>query len=187
MALLMPLATTSPQPRDGEVPFIRWAPMKRLFFLLVISMFAITVHATEDRAEWSTAVATRPSDDRQIVYRYRSEFDQSFKRSAFPDRVIIAWRYKSSNGMPVTTERKAMDRFEDLLSPYVEQPSFSSLVIVSTGENLREWTYYTKSQQEFMVKVNEALRNVPRFPVEIDLWKDPEWKTYEDFRRSVQK
>jgi len=25
MALLMPFAATSPPPRDGEVPFIRWA------------------------------------------------------------------------------------------------------------------------------------------------------------------
>jgi hypothetical protein len=161
--------------------------MTRLYSLLLISMFAMTVQATEGRAEWSTAVATRPSDGHRMVYRYRSEFNQSFKRSSFPDRVTIAWHYKSSNGMPVATEREAMDRLEDLLSPHVEQPSFSSLVIVSTGENLREWTYYTRSQQEFLAKVNEALRNAPRFPIEIDLWKDPEWKAYEDFRRSVTK
>lgn len=161
--------------------------MKRLFAMVVAAMLTMGVHAAEEGAVWSTAVASRPSDGHRIIYRYRSEFGQSFKRSAFPDRVIIAWRYNSSNGMPVVTERESMDRFEDLLAPYVEKPSLSSLVIVSTGENLREWTYYTTSQQEFMAKVNEALKNVPRFPIEIDLWKDPEWKAYEAFRKSVRK
>jgi hypothetical protein len=89
--------------------------------------------------------------------------------------------------MPATTERESMDQLEDLLSPQVEKSSFSSLIIVSTGENLREWTYYTRSQQEFMAKANEALKSVPRFPIEINLWRDPEWKAYEKFRRSVRK
>jgi hypothetical protein len=52
----------------------------------------------------------------------------------------------------------------------------------TTGVGLREWVYYARSQQEFMSKVNEALRKVPRFPIEIDLWRDPEWKRYEEFR-----
>jgi hypothetical protein len=161
--------------------------MKRLLILIVTTILTVGVHAAENEAVWSTAIQTRPSDGHRIVYRYRSEFPQSFKRTSFPDRVIITWRYNSSNGMPVVTERESMDRLEDLISPRVEEPSFSSLVIVSTGENLREWTYYTKSKQEFMSRVNEALKDVPRFPIEIHLWNDPEWKTYEQFNRGVKK
>lgn len=136
---------------------------------------------------WSTAIATRPSDGHQIVYRYRSEFGPSFKRALYPDRVIISWTYQSASGMPSRTEHESMDRMEDLLTPHVAQASLSILALVSTGEGLREWVYYTKSKEEFMANVNKALRGVPRFPVEIDLSKDPEWQRYEIFRSGVRK
>jgi hypothetical protein len=161
--------------------------MKPIAALLTAATLACCAHAAEDEAVWSTAVTTRTSDGHRIIYRYRDEFGPSFKRSEFPDRVIIVWRYKSSTGMPATAEGKSMDRFEDLLAPHVETPKVSFLVIVSTGENLREWTYYTRSKEKFMSEMNEALRNVPRFPVEITLWTDPEWKVYEEFRRGVQR
>ena len=163
------------------------AAMKSIAALLTAATLTCCVHAAEDGAVWSSAVATRASDGHRIVYRYRDGFGPSFKRSEFPDRVIIVWRYKSPAGLPATVEGKSMDRFEDLLAPYVETPSVSHLVIVSTGDNLREWTYYTRSKEKFMAKMNEALRNDPRFPVEITLWTDPEWKVYEEFRKGVQR
>lgn len=162
--------------------------MTRLIALVVTTILTMGVGAcaAEEGAVWSTAVATRPSDGHRIIYRYRSEFAKSFKRSAFSDRVIIVWRYNSYSGMPSVTERESMDRLEDLLAPLVEEPQFSSLVIVTTGENVREWTYYTRSQKEFMASVNQALRDEPRFPIEINLLRDPEWKAYDKFRRSIK-
>jgi hypothetical protein len=161
--------------------------MKRLLIAITVAMMFIANSSADDQAVWSTAVATRPSDGHRLIYRYRSEFGRSFKRSSYPDRVSIAWTYKSADGMPSKAERESMDRLENLLAPYVEQTSLSMLVLVSTGEGLREWVYYSKSQNDFMARVNEALRGLPRFPVEIDLWKDPEWKRYEAFKSTVHK
>jgi hypothetical protein len=155
--------------------------------MTVAAMLSTAASAAEEGAVWSTAVATRPSDGHRIIHRYRSEFGSSFKRSAYPDRVVIAWRFKSGNGMPSAADVEAMDRMEDLLAPHVEQTSLAILALVSTGEGLREWVYYTKSQSEFMAKMNEALQGRPRLPVEIDLWKDPQWTRYEEFVRSVPK
>lgn len=161
--------------------------MKRLLVAIVVAMICATGSgAAEEGAVWSTAVSTRPTDGHRIIYRYRSVFGPSFKRSLYPDRVIISWSYQSAEGMPSKSEREAMDRMEDLLAPYVEQTSLSTLVLVSTGEGLREWVYYAKSQEEFMAKFNQALHGLPRFPINIDLWKDPEWKRYEDFRSRVE-
>lgn len=145
------------------------------------------VHATEQGNVWATAIATRPSDGHRIVYRYQSDFAPGFERARFPDRVVIAWAYDSDSGMPSKPEREAMDRLEDLLAPYVEQPALSNLALVSTGEGLREWTYYTRSQDEFMAKLNEALARLPRFPIEIDLAKDPRWERYDAFRSTLRK
>ena len=79
-----------------------------------------------------------------------------------------------------------MDQFEDLLSPSLQEGLLASLVLVSTGNNLREWTYYTKSDQEFMAKLNQALRQSTRFPIEVHAARDPQWRTYETFRKGLK-
>jgi hypothetical protein len=89
--------------------------------------------------------------------------------------------------MPSTAERESMDKMEDLLAPLVEQDAVSTLVLVSTGEGLREWVYYARSKDEFMARMNEALRRLPRFPIRVDLWKDAEWTHYEAFKKGVRK
>jgi hypothetical protein len=66
--------------------------------------------------------------------------------------------------MPSFEERQQMDELEDLLKPKVETGGLSTLVLVSTGENLREWIYYTRSEGEFM-QLNVALRGRPRHPI----------------------
>ncbi|HEX8884415.1 MAG TPA: DUF695 domain-containing protein [Noviherbaspirillum sp.] len=161
--------------------------MKRAFLAVIAAMFCTAGTASEEGAVWSTAIATRPSDGHVIVYRYRSEFGPSFKRSLYPDRVVIAWAYKSESGMPSTAERESMDEMENLLAPHVEQDAVATLALVSTGEGLREWVYYAASKEEFMARMNKALQGLPRFPVEIDLWRDAEWTRYETFRQGVRK
>jgi hypothetical protein len=79
-----------------------------------------------------------------------------------------------------------MDRMEDLLEPHVEKDGLATLVLVSTGEGLREWVYYTRSREAFMARMNAAFKDLPRFPIEIDLWADPKWERYESFKAGVQ-
>lgn len=112
-------------------------------------------------------------------------FAPAFDRTRFPDRVVISWRYTSANGQPSDAEFKSMTALEDLLESALEQPALAQLVMVSTGDDLREWVYYTRSQDEFMAAMNRALAGQPRFPVEIGLWKDPRWEAYDEFRRKL--
>lgn len=88
--------------------------------------------------------------------------------------------------LPATAEREAMDRLEGLLSPVVEKKGFSMLTLVPTGENLREWTYYTTSEEEFLRASNSVLAQQPRFPIEVHAERDPKWLTYERFRKGVR-
>jgi hypothetical protein len=160
--------------------------IKHAFLAIVAAMFCTACSPSEQEAVWSTAIQTRPSDQHRIIHRFRSEFGPTFQRSLYPDRVIIAWTYPSDSGMPSTAEREAMDRMEDLLEPHVEKDGLATLVLVSTGEGLREWVYYTKSREAFMAKMNEAFKGLPRFPIEVDLWADPKWERYESFKAGVQ-
>lgn len=162
--------------------------MRRLLVALAMSVSTVSSATPPDSAAavWATATSTHATNGRVIIFRFVKEFRAGFKKSSLPDRVILVWRYESESGLPATAEREAMDRLEDLLAPVVEEKGFSMLTLVSTGENLREWTYYTKSEEEFLQALNNALAQQPRFPIEIHAAPDPKWLTYDSFRKGVR-
>ena len=158
--------------------------MKRPLVLVLVSL---SLSASCFAQTWALATSTNPSNGRQIVFRYVSEFGPNFQRSSLPVRIILEWKYQSENGMPVVTERQLMDSMEDLLGPQVEKGGLAKLALVSTGENLREWTYYAKSEAEFMAGLNNALAGKPAFPIDVHRAIDPTWAMYEKFKAWVKK
>jgi hypothetical protein len=68
--------------------------------------------------------------------------------------------------------------FEDALGPVLEQERFATLALVSTGENLREWIYYAKSEARFVARFEYALAGMPAFPIEIHVAQDLLRSTY---------
>jgi hypothetical protein len=140
-----------------------------------------------DVQSWATAISTNADNGRRIVFRYAEQFGAGFDRASQPVRIIIVWKYQSENGQPVTDEHQQMNLLEDALEPVLEEGPFATLALVSTGENLREWTYYAKSEDEFMARLNFALAGMPAFPIEIHIAHDPSWKTYEEFTSGIKK
>jgi len=150
------------------------------------------MHESDDSAAspasrtFATAVSRNGTGERAIIFRFVQKFEPAFERAHYPDRVILVWRYDSDEGMPAPAERARMDELEDLLEPHLEAGGDAVLALVSTGENLREWTYYSKSETRFISQLNTALRGKPVFPIEIHAGPDPDWSTYEEFRGGVK-
>ena len=119
----------------------------------------------------------------EVVAQLRKNisFAPQFDRATQPDRIIVVWNYQSESGMPSVNERESMDRLEDALAPSIESDGFATLALVSTGENSREWIYYTRSEDEFMDRLNAALKGAPAYPIEIHAAPDPAWSTYHEF------
>jgi hypothetical protein len=136
---------------------------------------------------WGTATSKNNETGRVIIFRYISDFSPGFDRSNQPVRAIIVWKYKGTNGMPVPRERERMDAMEDLLGPVLEADGFSTLALVSTGEEVREWIYYAKSEDGFFARVNQALGGQPPFPIEIHISADPKWSNYQEFMDGLQR
>lgn len=134
---------------------------------------------------WATAISRNQDQGTAIIYRYVKEFPRDFLRSHQPDRIIVVWRYKGEKGMPSVAERTSMDDLEDALAP-LEKDGFATLALVSTGDNLKEWTYYTKAEDTFLERLNSALRSKPAFPIEIHASPDPGWTTYNRFVEGVK-
>jgi hypothetical protein len=135
---------------------------------------------------WATAISTDSQTDRRIIFRYAEAFVPTFDRSSQPVRIIIVWQYRSERGQPMAEDHQRMNLMEDALEPALDRDRFATLAIVSTGEDLREWTYYAESEDEFMARLNFALAGMSAFPIEIHIAHDPKWNTYEEFRARVR-
>ena len=136
-------------------------------------------------ARWATAIEKYGENGPAICFRFVQDLKPGFERSSQPDRVIVVWKYEAHRGMPVTVEREQMDELEDTLGPALYADEFATLALVSTGENVREWIFYARSEDEFMVRLNKALAG-RYYPVEIHTAHDPEWKNYQTFLDGVR-
>lgn len=162
--------------------------MKALLVLVALTM-SLPSNASVNESpvvNWATATSTHAENGRVIIFRYAKDFRESFDKSAYPVRLIIEWPYQTSTGQPDAHEREKMDRLEDLLAPDVEKSGESVLALVSTGENVREWIYYARSEEAFFGALNEALSGEPPFPIRIHAGHDPGWSSYRDFRVGVR-
>lgn len=134
---------------------------------------------------WATAVAENKTSGRAIVFRYAKDFRSDFYRSSLPDRVIVVWNYESDSGMPEQTEIAKMERLENRLAPLLEKSGIGVLVLVSTGENLREWIFYVTCEHALFAIINKALSDKPPFPIEIHAGPDADWSSYDLFRSGL--
>jgi hypothetical protein len=135
---------------------------------------------------WATAISTNADNGKKIFFRFAKEFGPSFDRTSQPVRVIIVWRYQSETGQPIADEFRRMNELEDALAPILDQDRFATLALVSTGEGLREWTYYAQSENEFEARFEHALAEHSVYPIEIHAAHDPTWQMYEEFKSGIR-
>ncbi len=153
---------------------------------LLILLLSCIVSAAALAQEWSTAISSNPATGRVIVFRYISNFPTNFNQANQPVRIILEWRYEPESGLPSFAERERMDALEDVLQHALEGDGFATLTLVSTGESLREWTYYAKSEKEFFSRLNDSLATKESFPIKIHVAADPDWSVYKKFIAGVR-
>jgi hypothetical protein len=138
-----------------------------------------------DVLTWATAISTNSDNGRKIIFRYAEQLSPTFDRASQPIRIIIVWKYQSENDQPIAEDHQRMILLEDTLELALEEEPSATLALVSTGEDLREWTYYAKSENEFIARLNYAFAGMPAFPIEIHSASDPNWDVYEQFEAGV--
>ena len=131
---------------------------------------------------WATAISKNATTGRQIFWRYAKDLKPSFDPSTQPHRIIIVWKYVSESGQPGPIDHGGMNRLEDALEGALKGSRVATLALVSTGENLREWTYYAQSESIFIERFDEAVEDLPPLPIEIHTAHDPTWSMYTEFR-----
>lgn len=152
-------------------------------FKQLLQSFGVVMGSVPPAAarEWALTTAKNPATGRVTIFRYIKVFTPGFQQADLPVKVILAWNYKGSNGQPVAADSESMNAFEDLLEPVIGEDGFATLALVSTGNDLRQWTYYAKSQDEFMKRLSRAQTKQPPYPIDVHAVRDVNWSTYKEF------
>lgn len=124
-----------------------------------------------------------------VIYRFINESPSNEKRKALPWLMIISWKYDgaSNNGMPLRDVNDRMIALEDAIEDEVVATDFCEHAVSRTGNNLKELIYYINDRDTFSEKLNDALRDHDRYPIEITFYEDIEWKELENTRADFNK
>lgn len=133
----------------------------------------------ELHGQWITYPAESTDSGKTVIVGMRTDVDKFRKNPRFRFRVTISWPYEgNADGMPDEADADLMEQATDSLEIVFHKDPVAVLTELSTGDNCREWVYYTSSLGIFNKKINEALASLPPLPLEFDAEEDPEWEIY---------
>lgn len=135
---------------------------------------------SEQQSSWWTAPAQSESG-RLIMVTGRKDVAKFMNNPKFSIRVQVTWPYDGdSSGMPDTATSQLMEKVQDVLTSEFHKDPVAVLTGIYTGDNERNWVFYTLSTHIFGRKLNEALAEFPVLPLSIYCENDPQWLEYKE-------
>jgi hypothetical protein len=122
-------------------------------------------------------------DGLPVIFKFVDELPSQETRQAFRWLTVISWRYDRSirNGMPPESMNKQMIALEDAIDE-LEKAALCRHAYSRTGNGLKELVYYITDRDQFMAAFNRALREHPRYPLEIKFYEDEKWEDFQNLR-----
>lgn len=131
-------------------------------------------------AEWWTSPQESESG-RLILVTGRKDVDKFRNNPRFSIRVDISWKYQGKpDGMPEYETSVLMEKVTDALTAEFERDPVAVMTGIFTGDDERNWVFYTLSTNIFGRKLNEALAELPLLPLEIACENDSDWEAYDE-------
>lgn len=144
--------------------------------------------ASPDATRWTLAKCEH--DGHPLLIRFR-QFDASFHREVFPDRLNIFWTMSQpdKNGLASDAESVLLQSFEDNLVALTGVAPIAVLAVVLTCNGKREFVFHARDASRFLESVNAIPQGAEPFPIKIQRHHDPGWKYFDavvsDIRPSV--
>lgn len=129
---------------------------------------------------WWTAPAQSESG-RLIMVTGRRDVNKFRSNPRFNIRVDICWDYTGdSSGMPDLATSQMMEQVQDAMVDEFRRDPVAVLTGIYTGDDKRNWVFYTLSNNIFGRKINEILSPFPLLPLTISCELDPDWAEYDE-------
>jgi hypothetical protein len=132
----------------------------------------------KDEDRWS--IAEGENEDGPFIVRFRPHLQSFAETKDYNKRLIIMWPYESEDNamMPNDTDTKLMEAVENNLVEALENDVLTVLAFVYTGQNQKEWHWYTLDIAETSKRINEALADFDKLPIELEMEDDENWNEY---------
>jgi hypothetical protein len=141
---------------------------------------------TAAKDEW--AIGQWEENGQPHIVRMKSKLPVAVDRELLPNLIVISWRYEGGpSGMPSSEEHERMQAFEDALESGTEKRTATSQALSLTGGGAKEWRYYTADVEEFMESLNRDLMGHDKYPIELQMFQDPEWNALAEYINAAVK
>lgn len=131
-------------------------------------------------AEWWTSPQESESG-RIILVTGRKDVEKFRNNKKYSIRVEISWKYSGQeDGMPDYGTALLMEQVTERLEAVFLKDPVAVMTGIFTGDDERDWVFYTLSTNIFGKKLNEALADLPLLPLEIICENDPDWDAYKE-------
>ena len=129
---------------------------------------------------WWTA-PTESESGKLILVTGRKDVEKFRSNPRFNIRVEVTWKYEGdATGMPDKPTSTLMEEVQEVLQKEFRKDSVAVLTGIFTGDNQRDWIFYTLSTHIFGRKLNELLAPFPLLPLIIYTENDPGWEEYDE-------
>lgn len=133
---------------------------------------------------WWTAPA-EAENGKTILVTGRKDIAKFRNNPRFSIRIEVTWRYEGdNNGIPLASDAQMMEEVTNLLQAEFERDPVAVMTGIFTGDNERDWIFYTLSSHIFGRKLNEALASLPLLPLTISAENDPDWEQYDEMAQA---
>ena len=130
--------------------------------------------------DWWTAPAEGENGN-LILVTGRRGMDPVIETGYYRYRIEVTWPYEGdAKGLPQYEDSKMMETVTDALNNSFDRDPVAVLTGIYTGDNQRNWVFYTRSLHIFQRKFNEALAPFPALPLQFEAEEDPEWQEYRE-------
>lgn len=134
----------------------------------------------KETGTWWTA-PTESENGRLILVSGRKDVEKFRSNPRFTIRVEVTWKYEGDGkGMPDTATSTLMEKVQDALVAEFHKDPVAVLTGIFTGDDQRDWIFYTLSTNIFGRKLNETLSPFPLLPITIYTENDPHWEEYDE-------
>lgn len=114
-----------------------------------------------------------------VLYRYRGAIDPAISFEEYPTLVAVTWEFADYDD-PFKFQGSVDEHHNDLEQSldHMNDGEHAVLVLVRTGKEVKEWVWYVRNFEEWLVNLNKSFSGKPAFPIKIDPYEDPEWGTF---------
>ena len=120
------------------------------------------------------------NDGFPFILRFRPNLKEFSITKEYCERIILLWKYNSTDNslLPTEEEMDLMEEVENSLVEILENDLQAILSFVYSGQNKKEWHWYSRNIDETCKRINDALSGFEILPIELLLEDDPEWSEY---------